>query len=176
MSESKFDDIQVSGLLSLGCNVHLDDCFATSKLSELSSGDENQILSTIKQFSGDQSNLNDWLLIHSYLLTAFKKFGTNTESLSQYAKDITVPFLEGDLKQFPIWYKNSIKKVPNVRFIFDTGGYKTLEMMMREHLDRNVLGDDFREDTIVKVPLSHMALGQSGNVYKYTMDFMKNLK
>lgn len=176
ISDNKFDDIQVSGLLPLGCNVHLDDCFVTRKLSKLSSGDENQILSTLKQFGGDQSNLNDWLLFHTYLLTAFEKFGTNTEPLRQYAQDIMKPFLEGDLNQFSIWYKNSIKKIPNVRFVFDISGYKTLEMMMREHLENNVLGDNFREDSIVKVPMSHMALGQPENVYKYTMDLMMNLQ
>jgi serine/threonine protein kinase len=175
ISDSKFDDINVTGLMPLGCNVHIDDCFATSKLSELSSGDESQILATIKKFSENQSTMNNWLLINNYLVTAFTKFGTQTEPLKQYAEDIMKPFVNGDLIQFPKWYKNSIKKVPHVRFVFDTGGYKTLEMIIREHLENNVLGDDFREDTIVKVPVSHMELGQPENVYKYTMDLMRNL-
>jgi serine/threonine protein kinase len=176
ISDDKFDDIPVSGLLPLGCNIHIDDCFVTSKLSELDSGDENQILSTIKKFSENQSTMNDWLLIHNYLLTAFTKFGTQTEPLKQYAEDIMKPFVKGDLIQFPKWYKNCVKKIPHFRFIFDTGGFKPLEMMMREHLEHNVLGDDFREDTIVRDSVSHMELGQPESVLKHTIDFMNLIK
>lgn len=175
ISSGKFDDIRISGLLSLGCNIYLDDCFVTSKLSELSSGNENQILSTIRKFSENQTTINDWLLIHNYLLTAFTKFGIQTESLSQYAREIVTPFLNGNMAQFPIWYKNCINKIPYVRFVFDSDGFKTLELLMSEHLKNNVLGNDFREDTIVRETVNHMALGQPGMVSKHTREFMKLL-
>jgi hypothetical protein len=175
LSSDEFADINVTGLLSLGCNIHLDDCFATSKFANLSSGDENQILSTIKAFSTNSSSLDSWLLIHDYLLTAFAKFGTTTEPLRQYATDIVAPFKEGSLAQFPKWYKSCVQRVPHVRFVSDADGFSALDRMLRQHLEENVLGDDFHESTIIRDPISHMALGQTETVLKHTLEFMKLL-
>ncbi|MCP4566898.1 MAG: hypothetical protein GY841_04885, partial [FCB group bacterium] len=176
ISSGEFVDIQLAGLLSLGCNIHLNDCFATSKLSLLTSGDENQILSTIKEFSNNSSSLSDWLLLHGYLLTAFSKFGIQTEPLRQYSNDIIAPFRDGDWTQFPKWYNSCVSKVPHVRFVFDSDGYNSLDKILKQHLEYNVLGDDFHEDTIVRDPSSHMELGQAEMVCKHILAFMKHIK
>lgn len=175
LSSEEFVDIKVTGLLSLGCNLHLDDCFVTRKLAELTSGDENQILSTIKEFSTSSSSLGSWLLLHDYLLTAFSKFGTTTDSLRQYAIDIVAPFKEGGWFQFPIWYKSCVRRVPHVRFVSDSDGFNTLDRMLQQHLEENVLGNDFHEDTIVRDPISHMELGQTEMVCKHTFELMKQI-
>ena len=175
LSSEEFVDIKVTGLLSLGCNLHLDDCFVTGKLAELTSGDENQILSTIKDFSTSSSSLDSWLLIHDYLLIAFAKFGTTTEPLRQYATDIVAPFKEGGWSQFPIWYKSCVRRVRHVRFITDSDGFNTLDRMLQQHLEENVLGDDFHEETIVRDPISHMELGQPELVCKHTFELMKQI-
>jgi hypothetical protein len=175
LSSKEFIDIEVTGLLSLGCNLHLEGCFATSKFANLTPGDEKQTLSTIVEFSRKYSSLQDWLLIHSYLLAAFTKFGTNTESLRQYSAEIFAPFADGGWSQFPIWYRNCVRRVPHVRFVFDVGGYDALDRILEQHLERNVLGDDFQEDTIVRDAISHLELLQTEMVCKHTLDFMKHL-
>ena len=176
LSSKEYVDIKVAGLLSLGCNLHLEDCFATSKFANLTSGDEKQILSTIVEFSSKYSSLQGWLLMHNYLLAAFTKFGTNTESLKQYSADIIAPFADGGWSQFPIWYRNCVRRVPYVRFVFDADGYKSLDRILEQHLESNVLGDDFEEDTIVRDPVSHIELGQSEVVCKHTLDFIDNIE
>ncbi len=173
LTSELFDDIKISGMLSLGCNIHIEDCFATSKLSELTSGDENQILSIIKLFSQHASSISDWLILHSYLVTAFSKFSDQTKPFSQYAYDILKPFKDGNWELFPKWYQNCMKKIPHVRFITDTGGYNTLDTLMLKHLENNILGDDFSEDSIMKVPDSHMDLVKPEKIVAQTIDFMK---
>jgi hypothetical protein len=170
-----FTDIRVAGVLALGCNVHIEDCFASSKLAELAAGDESQILSTINQFSQMSTSLYNWLLIHDYLVAAFTKFGIQTEPLSQYASDIFAPFKDGSWDQFPKWYKYCMKSIPHVQFVIDINGYPALDKLMLEHLENNVLGDEFHEDAIVRAPCSHLELGQTEMVLKYTLDFMKLL-
>jgi len=59
ISSELFDDIRVTGILALGCNIHIEDCFASGKLAELTSGDENQILSIIKLFSHNASSISE---------------------------------------------------------------------------------------------------------------------
>jgi serine/threonine protein kinase len=169
-------DIGVAGILALGCNVHIEDCFASGKLAGLAAGDENQILSTINQFSQMSTSLYNWLLIHDYLVAAFTKFGIQTEPLSQYASDIFAPFKDGSWEQFPKWYKYCMKRIPHVQFVIDIDGYPALDMLMQEHLENNILGDEFHEDTIVRAPCSHMELGQTEMVLKYTLEFMNLLE
>jgi len=169
-------DIRVTGILALGCNVHIEDCFASGKLAELAAGDENQILSTINQFSQLFTSLDNWLILHGYLVAAFTKFGIQTEPLSQYASDIFAPFKDGSWEQFPKWYRHCRNRIPHTQFAIDTDGYPALDMLMQEHLESNVLGDEFYEETIVRVPCSHMELGQPEMVLKYTLEFMKLLE
>lgn len=173
LTSELFDDIKVKGVLSLGCNIHLEDCFATSRFAELTSGDENQILSIIKSFGNNTSSISDWLILHNYLATAFCKFKDQTEPLRQYAADILKPFMNDSWAQFPKWYKSCVKKIPYVRFIIDTGGYSTLDGIMRRHLEENILGDNFHENTIVRDTSSHMELVKTEIVCKHTLDFMK---
>ncbi len=175
LNSELFSDIKVKGMLALGCNLHLQNCFATSKYSELENGNEEQVLATIKLFSQNAASISDWLLFHDYLLIAFSKFGAEIQTLKKYSTDIIAPFNNGSWEQFPKWYKNSIKKILHTRIIFDTDSSEELDVIMQQHLDENVLGDDFHEDTIVRVPYSHMVLGQPEMVCKHTLDFMKLL-
>ncbi len=170
-----FNDIKINGILALGCNIHVEDCFATSKLAELTSGDEKQILSIIKLFSSNASSINDWLILHNYLVMAFSKFGIETEPFRKFAADIYEPFKDGNWEKFPFWYKNCQKKVDHVRYIVDTGGYSTLDSLMQKHLEDNILGDDFNESTMVRVSESHMDLVTTENVLKYTHEFFKQM-
>ena len=111
--------------------------------------------------------------MHNYLATAFSKFKDQTEPLRQYAADILKPFMNDSWAQFPKWYKSCVKKIPYVRFIIDTGGYSTLDGIMRRHLEQNILGDNFHENTIVRDTSSHMELVKTEIVCKHTLDFMK---
>ena len=169
-------EIKVTGMLPLGCNIHIEDCFASGKLAELATGDESQILSTIREFSQMSTSLNNWLIIHAYLVAAFTKFGIQTEPLRQYASDIFAFFKAGGWEQFPKWYKNCSKKVPHFQFVIDTDGYAALDGLMNQHLENNILGDEFNENTIVRVPCSHLELGQPEMVLKCTLEFMKLLE
>ncbi|MDH3890621.1 MAG: protein kinase [candidate division Zixibacteria bacterium] len=176
LTSELFSDIRATGVLALGCNVHIEDCFASGKLAELADGDESQILSTINLFSQMSSSLYNWLIIHDYLVKAFSKFGIKTAPLSQYASDIFAPFKDGSWEQFPKWYKYCRSRIRHTQFVIDTDGYPALDMLMQEHLENNILGDDFHEEAIVRAPCSHMELGQTEMVLKYTLEFMKLLE
>ncbi|MHC4559595.1 MAG: protein kinase domain-containing protein [Planctomycetota bacterium] len=176
LTSESFTEIEITGLMSFGCNIDIEDCFASRKLAELETGDEDQILSTIKEFSTGASSLRSWLLVHDYLLKSFSKFGIQTEPLRQYASNVFAPFKDGGLAQFPKWYKCCVERVSHLRFVVDTDGHPALDRLMHQHLERNVLGDAFHEDTIVRVPCSHMELGQTEWILKQTLDFMKLLE
>ncbi len=173
LTSELFNDIKITGMLSLGSNIHVEDCFASSKIAEMTSGDENQILSIIKLFSSNASSISDWLILHNYLVMAFSKFGIETEPFRKYAADILEPFKDRNWTQFPNWYKHCIKNIPHVRFIVDTGGYNTLDELMQKHLENNILGDSFDESTMVRVSESHMDLVTTKDVVRYTHDFME---
>ena len=108
-------------------------------------------------------------------MTAFSKFGNQIDPIRQYASDIIAPFRNGSLEQFTKWYKTCIRRIPHVRFVVDSDGYPALDMLMHQHLENNILGNQFHEDTIVRVPCSHLKLGQTEWVLKQTLDFMKLL-
>lgn len=169
-------DVNVTGVLALGCNIHFDDCFASARLADLTDGDEEQIMSIISLLSQMPSSLNSWLVLHDYLVASFSKFRVNTAPLSQYASDIVAPFRDGSLEQFSKWYRYCTSRVPHIQCVIDTDGYPCLDRLMQKHLENNILGDDFREETIVRAPCSHMELGNSEMVLKYTLEFVKSLE
>jgi serine/threonine protein kinase len=139
--------LDITGLLLFGCNTNLGSCFISAKFAELKHSNAEELLGEMKRMGG-----------HEYMVTVFSKFGTNADPLRTFGADLVKPFKENDWKQFTYWYQAATKRFPHVRFIIDSDDFETMDKILGYHIKENVLGDEFREDTIVRENVPHVEL------------------
>lgn len=168
--------IPVTGLLSFGCNVSLDSCFISSRFAELKQSNPRELLEEIKKIGNSTRSMNEWLKFHEYMVDVFSKFGDNADPLRSFGKGIVEPFRKHDWKQFAHWYRTAMEKIPHVRFVIDSDDFDKIDEILARHLESNVLGDRFREDTIVRENVSHIELADVETVLKHTMELVSQIR
>jgi pimeloyl-ACP methyl ester carboxylesterase len=157
MHEEDGAGVPVDGLIALGPNVSLDTCFATRLYARIDAANPNGTLAILKSLSEHIDSLETWLVVQSYFAQMFIKLGTDLEPLRRYAADLVKPFEEpGD--PLADWYRSAKKRVPHVRLVFSNEESTAAEALLARHLESNVLGDDFRENTFAIERVHHLAL------------------
>lgn len=168
--------IEVSGLLAFGCNISLQTCVMTSRLARLTLGDESEVIEAIRDFGHRVGSLTDYLTVCEYSVMGFSKFGANVEAMQVFASGILQPFESQEGDAFPRRYRTVIERVPHVRFVFSKYEFEALDEVLRRHLENNVLGDRFREVTIVRENVSHLALSDPEIVMNHALAIVEQLQ
>jgi DNA polymerase-3 subunit gamma/tau len=63
------------------------------------------------------------------------------------------------------WYQSAKKRVPRVRLVFSNEEAQAAEGLLARHLESNVLGDDFTEDSFVIERVHHLSLLDTAIAY-----------
>jgi hypothetical protein len=156
-SEDKFG-IPLDGLLVLGPNSHTDTCRYSRAYVDIPADGSSGIVPILRSFGREIDDLPTWLVLHDYLVQTFVKFGANVRPLTRYAKDIVAPF-DARENPFSAWYRAAAAEVGVLRIVFTRQDQRYLDDILTHHLDENVLGPGYREDTIVLRPdLEHLEL------------------
>lgn len=163
--------IDVDGLLVTGPNISMETCWASKRYAGLDPANPAGTLAVLKELTANIDTLSTWLLVHSYLLQTFTKFGSDLEPLRRYASDIVAPFeVPGD--PLADWYRAAKKKIPQVRIVLSNEEAPAGEALLARHLEHNVLGDDFTEDSFVIEPVHHMGLLEPGLLARHVDDLI----
>jgi pimeloyl-ACP methyl ester carboxylesterase len=149
--------VSVDGLIALGPNVSLDTCFATRLYARIDAANPDGTLAILKSLAEHIDSLETWLVVQSYFAQMFMKLGAELEPLRRYAADLVRPFEEpGD--PLAEWYRSAKRRIPQVRLVFSNEESAAAETLLARHLDNNVLGDDFTEDSFAIERVHHLAL------------------
>lgn len=149
--------VQVDGLIALGPNVSLDTCFATRLYAKIDAANPDGTLAILKSLAEHIDTLETWLVVQSYFAQMFIKLGTDLEPLRRYAADLVRPFEEpGD--PLADWYRSAKQRVPHVRLVFSNEEAAAAEALLARHLEGNVLGDDFTENSFSIERVHHLEL------------------
>ena len=149
--------VPVDGLIALGPNVSLDTCFATRLYARIDAGNPDGTLAILKSLAEHIDSLETWLVVQSYFAQMFMKLGNELEPLRRYAADLVLPF-EGPGDPLADWYRSAKQRVPQVRLVFSNEESAAAEALLARHLDSNVLGDDFIENSFAIERVHHLAL------------------
>ena len=161
--------VQVDGLIALGPNVSLDTCFATRLYAKIDAANPDGTLTILKSLSEHINTLETWLVVQSYFAQMFIKLGTDLEPLRRYAADLVRPFEQaGD--PLADWYRSAKQRVPHVRLVFSNEEAAAAEALLARHLESNVLGDDFTENSFAIERVHHLALLDLGLVTRQVED------
>ncbi|MFN7943003.1 MAG: serine/threonine-protein kinase [Thermoanaerobaculia bacterium] len=144
----------VDGVLALGCNLALETCFVTQILARLEDGEGAGILADLHALAGSIRDLDGWLSIHSYLVRMLRKFRLQVDPLRTFARDILRPFQEEGEDPFARWYREVTAAGSAVTCLFeDTESCnRLLRDVQLRNLDSRVLGDRYREGSLIIVP------------------------
>jgi pimeloyl-ACP methyl ester carboxylesterase len=149
--------VDVSGLVALGANVSLETCFATRLYAKIDAGNPAGTLALLKSLAKDIDSLESWLIVQNYLSQTFIKLGLDLVPLKRYAAEMVAPFEKGG-DPLADWFRSAKRQIPRVRLVFSNEEAAPAEALLARHLESNVLGDDFSEDSFRIEPVHHLAL------------------
>jgi serine/threonine protein kinase len=166
--------IDVAALLALGPNVSLDTCFATRLYAKIDPANPTGTLAILKTLAKEIDTLETWLVVQNYFSQTFMRLGMNLEPLRRYAAEMVEPFEQpGD--PLADWYRAATARIPRVRLVFSNEESAAAEALLGRHLEHNVLGDAFTEDSFVIEPVHHLALLEPGLVSRHIAEVMSTL-
>ncbi len=117
--------------------------------------DKEKVFTTLRTMSGYTDNLHDWLILHEYLLSSFRKFGKDTAALQVFAKT----YIESeDEDSFFRMFRAAVEHTSHLRCVFGPDDNVDLDHALSCHINDNWLGDAYQEKMIVKVPDGHIGL------------------
>jgi pimeloyl-ACP methyl ester carboxylesterase len=167
--------VPVDGLIALGPNVSLNTCFATRLYARIDAANPDGTLAILKSLAEHIDSLETWLVVQSYFAQMFMKLGNELEPLRRYAADLVRPFEEpGD--PLADWYRSAKQRVPHVRLVFSNEESAAAEDLLARHLDTNVLGDDFTENSFAIERVHHLALLDLALVSRHVEDVFRSVR
>jgi pimeloyl-ACP methyl ester carboxylesterase len=167
--------VPIDGLIALGPNVSLDTCFATRLYAKIDAANPDGTLAILKSLAEHIDTLETWLVVQSYFAQMFIKLGTDLEPLRRYAADLVRPFEEpGD--PLADWYRSAKQRVAHVRLVFSNEEAAAAEALLARHLESNVLGDDFTENTFAIERVHHLALLDFGLITRQVEDVFGSIR
>ena len=145
--------LSLAGVLSLGCNVSLESCFATRLLARIKSDSDDRLLADLRQCGAGARTVEEWINIHGYLVQVFRKFQADVAPLRRFAADIIAPFEARD-DAFISIFKSAGAHSRVVRCVFEDRPIynRVVETLRLRNLDEGVLGERYREDSLVIEP------------------------
>ena len=169
---------QLDGILTLGCNIHLETCFVTSMLARMSSRHPERLLADLRSVGESASELDSWLTVHTYLVAMLRKFRNAVDPLRSLAREIVRPFEEGGDSPFITWYRDASANVRSIRCVFeDNERHRSFvsDLLLSQETTKR-LGDRYREDSIViEADAAHFDLERPDVVQKHLEAMMVSL-
>jgi serine/threonine protein kinase len=167
--------IEVEAFLALGSNVSLETCFASRLYAKIDARNPGGTLTILKTLAQDIDSLETWLVVQNYLVQTFLKLGSDMEPLRRYAAEMVAPFEQPGADPLAEWYRSARRRVSRVRLVFSNEEAAPAEKLLARHLESNVLGEDFTEDSFVIEPVHHMALLDPALISRHVEEMLASM-
>jgi len=174
--------LQIDAFLSLECNLSLETCFVSNLLANIDPDQPDQWIVDLKRYGDSAATLDEWLIIHEYLVKLVRKFKRDVGVLQKTAADIVRPFKEQPgFEAFARRFKAARGRVRLLRLVFSdaTRTRGALARLKLENLDREILAGDFTESGFILTPnAEHFFLSTLGaeQVKRMVDDFVADAR
>jgi hypothetical protein len=151
----------IDGLLTLGCNLGLDTCWATRVFSRVRPGDETGLLEDLRTLSAGTTTIDDWVASHEYFVNVLRRMRGDMDAVRRFSEDIVAPFLEDNDGTFPRWFRAVNDKVRVVRCVWEGSAtnVRLVQALRMRNLDIGLLGERYSDDSIhVEPGIGHFDL------------------
>jgi len=116
---------------------------------------------TVRTVSGYADTLDEWLIMHDYLIRSFGKFASDPAALQHFAQTY-VDFLDED--SFFEFFRTAVDRVRYVRCIFGKDDTADSDRALERHISDHALGDRYSEEMIAIVSTGHIDLKKAAVV------------
>ena len=89
--------------------------------------------------------------------------------------EIIAPLGAGGGDPLPDWYRAATERIPSVRFVFSDAEARSADQVLTRHLEQNVLGDRYTEDSFVTEPVTHGQLREPALTNRYVESVVAEL-
>ncbi|MBA3579151.1 MAG: protein kinase [Gemmatimonadaceae bacterium] len=170
LADPASDGLPCDAAIGLGTNLGLGTCWITSRLARVQAGHESGLLEDLERVARTSTSIYEWLNVHEYLVRVLRKFQRDMEPLRIVSSGFVRPFEERDTDVFPEWYRAVTARVPVVISVNEDEPIcrALLQEFRLRNLDSGILGDGYREDSLVLEPdADHFGLLTLARVERY---------
>ncbi len=171
--------MRLDGFLSLGCNLSLETCFVTRLFARMTGEDSREMVRDLQSLGANADTLGDWLNVHEYFVRTLRKFHRDLAPVRRFGSDIVRPFEAGGEDVFAEWYRTASERVRRLRCVFEESdaNMKALRGIRLRNLDESILGEHFREDSILTEPnIDHFDLLHAERVLRYVDEMVGSIR
>jgi tRNA A-37 threonylcarbamoyl transferase component Bud32/pimeloyl-ACP methyl ester carboxylesterase len=163
-------ELRIDAVLALGVNLSPSFTWLTRRLARVHSVNETGLLKDLQAMAASAGNVQEWLNVHEYIVRVLRKFQHDMEPLRVVSSGYSRPFEEPDADVFPEWYRAVSQRVPVVICTAEDTELcrRVIEDLRFRQLDRGVLGDAYREDSLLIEPdADHFDLASADRVARH---------
>lgn len=165
----------VDGILALGPNFSAETLFVTRLFAHLEEGAADELPSSLARVSEQVATLEEWLVVHEYLVRALRKFEDDLEPLRRMARGIVRPFEEEGTDAFVRAFRSASERVEAVICVAADSPAETepLQRIKMMNLDEKILGPRFRPGSLrVARGASHFDLDDPALQERHLQDLL----
>ena len=78
---------EINSIVLLECNISIDSCLISEKISSISVDKKNNTLDVIRSLGEDSHDTKEWIQVHQYLVKVLSKFQHRRKILSKFYSD-----------------------------------------------------------------------------------------
>ena len=161
--------IRPDGLILSGPEVRPGAGFVSGPFTRLTD-DPTDILTVAREVAGTAEDLDTWLHIHDYLVTALGKFGSDIEALRKFAQEIIAVY---DDDEFFELFRTATERVQHIRCIFSSDERDAADYVLERHIRDNALGDHYSEEMIAMESTGHVQLRSASILLPYVEEIVQ---
>jgi serine/threonine protein kinase len=147
-------ELELDGLILLGPAVVPGEGLISGPFSRMAVNPDG-VFDTVRLLSGYVGSLDEWIIMHDYLICAAKKFEASPAALQYFAQTYINSL---DENTFFESFRVAVERVKHVRCIFGDDDSRDSDRAMERHISDSALGDRYSEEMTTNVSVGHMDL------------------
>lgn len=147
------------GILTIDADLQESDCFLTRLLAGLDASSAKDVMEGLRSLSGSCGTIPEWLVLHQHMIEWVHKVQDDFSPLIRQGRDLSEAYEgvhTGADSPFVGFLRDALERVGTVHCVFhdSTESRRILGEIRMMHLDDEVLGPGFIDESIAFIPVS----------------------
>jgi serine/threonine protein kinase len=146
------------GVLAIDADLQESDCFVTRLFAGLDASSAHDVMNGLRKISGSCESIHEWLILHQHMIECVDKVKSDFSPLIRQGKDLSAAYEgvhTGADSPFVEILRNALRRTGTVRCVFHDSAEsrRMLGEIRMAHLDTQVLGPGFTDETVAFLPV-----------------------
>jgi hypothetical protein len=146
------------GVLAIDADLQESDCFITRLFAGLDASSAPDVINGLREISASCGTVHEWLVLHQHMVECVDKVKSDFSPLIRQGKDLSAAYegvRDGAESPFVEILHNALQRADKVRCVFHDSdeNRRILGEIRMMHLDKQVLGPRFTDETFAFLPV-----------------------